>query len=262
MVFDITVSDQRIRGCENKISEVLWADIENALLHYNKARVIDRKRIGALLTEQHLGVSGYVDDATAQKIGHLTGAAYLVFLSIIEMDYITFRLNTRVIKTETAEVVVSFANYIQNDAWFLKLVNRNVLDETTSEKVGLFDNYHIYSDIALLGYNYSPENWYAFTCGFWGVYSNFGWGSNSDATNFFITVGYNFTVVPKRLYAALGIGGGISDPDGWDKEPIDYFILEAGFLLRTRGPLYLLAQYRYLASYKHSFGVGLGYLWY
>ncbi len=67
-------------------------------------RVVDRSDLRALMDEQDLGASGRVDAATAARLGKIVGARYVVMGSFIDF-YGDFRIDARIVSTETTEVV-------------------------------------------------------------------------------------------------------------------------------------------------------------
>jgi TolB-like protein len=66
--------------------------------------IVERARLQAILDELELGHSGKVDEATAAQVGKLLGAEYMVMGSYFEMAG-TLRIDTRVVRVETGEVV-------------------------------------------------------------------------------------------------------------------------------------------------------------
>lgn len=68
------------------------------------ARVVDRDNIQSLLGEQDLGKDGRVDASTAARIGKLVGARYMVMGSFVDL-YGKFRMDARIVNTETSEIV-------------------------------------------------------------------------------------------------------------------------------------------------------------
>src|SRR6266704_3875232 len=77
------------------------------------ARVVEREQIQHLLDEQNLGAQGRVDAATAAKIGKLVGARYMVMGTFVDF-YGDFRVDVRLINTETSEVVKTEAERTQS----------------------------------------------------------------------------------------------------------------------------------------------------
>ena len=81
------------------------------------ARVVERQEIQRLLDEQNLGAQGRVDAATAAKIGKLVGARYMVMGTFVDF-YGDFRVDVRLINTETSEVVKTESERMQRDHLF------------------------------------------------------------------------------------------------------------------------------------------------
>ena len=81
------------------------------------ARVVEREQIQHLLDEQNLGAQGRVEAATAAKIGKLVGARYMVMGTFVDF-YGDFRVDVRLINTETSEVVKTESERMQRDHLF------------------------------------------------------------------------------------------------------------------------------------------------
>jgi TolB-like protein len=81
------------------------------------ARVVERQEIQRLLDEQNLGAQGRVDAGTAAKIGKLVGARYMVMGTFVDF-YGDFRVDVRLINTETGEVVKTESERMQRDHMF------------------------------------------------------------------------------------------------------------------------------------------------
>lgn len=81
------------------------------------ARVVERQEIQRLLDEQNLGAQGRVDAATAAKIGKLVGARYTVFGTFVDF-YGDFRVDVRLVNTETGEIVKTESERMQRDHLF------------------------------------------------------------------------------------------------------------------------------------------------
>jgi len=86
------------------------------------ARVVERAEIQKLLDEQNLGAQGRVDAATAAKIGKLVGARYMVMGTFVDF-YGDFRIDVRLINTETSEVVRTESEKMQRDHLFEMIRN-------------------------------------------------------------------------------------------------------------------------------------------
>jgi len=107
------------------------------------ARVVERQEIQRLLDEQNLGAQGRVDAATAAKIGKLVGARYMVLGTFVDF-YGDFRVDVRLINTETSEVVKTESERMQRDHLFdiirniagrlMKAANLPALPRQTSDQ--------------------------------------------------------------------------------------------------------------------------------
>jgi len=81
------------------------------------ARVVERQETQRLVDEQNLGAQGRVDPQTAAKIGKLVGARYMVMGTFVDF-YGDFRVDVRLINTETGEVVKTESERMQRDHMF------------------------------------------------------------------------------------------------------------------------------------------------
>jgi TolB-like protein len=81
------------------------------------ARVVERQDIQRLVDEQNLGAQGRVDPQTASKIGKLVGARYMVMGTFVDF-YGDFRVDVRLINSETGEVVKTESERMQRDHMF------------------------------------------------------------------------------------------------------------------------------------------------
>lgn len=113
------------------------------------ARVVEREQIQSLLEEQNLGAGGRVDAQTAAKIGKLVGARYVITGTFIDF-YGDFRVDLRLVNTETSEIIKVESDRMQRDHLFdiirnlatrlMKDVNlpplpKNVSDQRMSRQV-------------------------------------------------------------------------------------------------------------------------------
>jgi len=81
------------------------------------ARVVERQEIQHLLEEQNLGAQGRVDPQTAAKVGKLVGARYVVMGTFVDF-YGDFRVDVRLVNTETSEIVKTESERMQRDHMF------------------------------------------------------------------------------------------------------------------------------------------------
>jgi TolB-like protein len=81
------------------------------------ARVVERQEIQRLLDEQNLGAQGRVDPQTAAKVGKLVGARYTILGTFVDF-YGDFRVDVRLVNTETGEIVKTESERMQRDHMF------------------------------------------------------------------------------------------------------------------------------------------------
>lgn len=81
------------------------------------ARVVERQEIQRLLDEQNLGAQGRIDAQTAAKVGKLVGARYVVLGTFIDF-YGDFRVDVRLVNSETGEIVKTESDKMQRDHLF------------------------------------------------------------------------------------------------------------------------------------------------
>jgi TolB-like protein len=81
------------------------------------ARVVERQEIQRLLEEQNLGAQNRVDPQTAAKVGKLVGARYVVLGTFVDF-YGDFRVDVRLVNTETGEIVKTESERMQRDHLF------------------------------------------------------------------------------------------------------------------------------------------------
>lgn len=81
------------------------------------ARVVERQEIQRLLDEQNLSTQGRVDPQTAAKVGKLVGARYVVLGTFVDF-YGDFRVDVRLVNTETGEIIKTESERMQRDHMF------------------------------------------------------------------------------------------------------------------------------------------------
>jgi TolB-like protein len=81
------------------------------------ARVVEREQIQRLVDEQNLGAQGRVDPQTAAKIGKIVGARYVILGNFIDF-YGDFRVDVRLVNTETSEIIKTESDRMQREHLF------------------------------------------------------------------------------------------------------------------------------------------------
>jgi len=85
------------------LAAMLITDLRNAA---TRLRIIERNKIKELLQEIDLSQSGYVDQATALRIGRLLGARSIVFGSFVVLGE-EVRIDARLVNVETSETMLA-----------------------------------------------------------------------------------------------------------------------------------------------------------
>jgi TolB-like protein len=100
--FDNNTGDERYEHLGRAMSSMMISDLSVI----ERIQLVERERIEEVMAELDLQVSGRVDPETAVELGMIVGAEYMVFGSFVTVDP-EMRLDTRVTRTETAEIVTT-----------------------------------------------------------------------------------------------------------------------------------------------------------
>ena len=90
---------------------ITW--LESHLLNTGKFKIVSRQRIDTVMKELHFGITGYVSDTSAQSLGKLLGAKYILVFELKNVHNKSY-LNIQVLETETAALVYSNSFRINN----------------------------------------------------------------------------------------------------------------------------------------------------
>jgi curli biogenesis system outer membrane secretion channel CsgG len=100
--FDNNTGDTRYDNLGRAMSSMMISDLSVI----ERIQLVERERMEEVMAEQDLQASGRVDPETAVTLGMIVGADYMVFGSFVTVDP-EMRLDTRVTRTETAEIVTT-----------------------------------------------------------------------------------------------------------------------------------------------------------
>jgi len=100
--FDNNTGDTRYDHLGRAMSSMMISDLSVI----ERIQLVERERIEEVMAELDLQTSGRVDPETAVSLGMIVGAQYMVFGSFVTVDP-EMRLDTRVTRTETAEIVTT-----------------------------------------------------------------------------------------------------------------------------------------------------------
>jgi len=226
-----TVAALNIHTLSSDLSNYLINLIETELTG-TRARPISRQRINSILIEQNLGISGYIDDKTAARLGNILGAKYIIVgeLQKIENKYI---LNLQVLDSTNASIILSRIYEIRNSELrqYENLVKErerqkqrerdriakeerqrisserfNVFLDSISPKIGE-GNWSPFSYNSFeIGYNYAPYFPVGFTIGTFGVYTSW---------NFYNTDYMNYSVDSDNTYSGNEYSNAPKTYDGY-----------------------------------------------
>lgn len=87
--------------------------LETGLSQRGKFEIVTRQQINMVMAEQNFGMSGYVDDNSAQRIGYFLGTQYILLGELINVENENI-LNIQVLEVETARIIFSENFRIKN----------------------------------------------------------------------------------------------------------------------------------------------------
>ena len=102
LYFDNGSNNIQLDPLRKGLADILISDLSNLKM----LRVVERDKLEEILKEQNLSNSKGFNVATQQKIGRLLGAEMILFGSYFEVMG-TFRIDARIVKTETGEILKS-----------------------------------------------------------------------------------------------------------------------------------------------------------
>lgn len=100
--YDNNTGDEQYDHLGRAFSSMMISDLSVI----DRIQLVERERLEELLAELDLQQSGYADPESAQSIGMIVGAEYMVTGAFITVDP-EIRLDTRVARVETTEIVTT-----------------------------------------------------------------------------------------------------------------------------------------------------------
>ena len=110
MYFDYTGKNEEMGMLRKGLAQMLISDLSDGANY----RIVERDRLQDILTELKLNQSKKIDKKTANRIGKLLGARYLVLGGYFDMMG-TLRVDARVVEVETGKVVGSSGSHAKPD---------------------------------------------------------------------------------------------------------------------------------------------------
>jgi TolB-like protein len=127
-----TLKDKRIAvvgidsgEVDSSIANAIVDFITNAFVNQGTFKVMDRKSIEKILTEQSFQLEDFADTTKMIEIGKLAGAEYIVTGTLSKVGG-TYYLNVKLISVKTAEIIGSSIAASKDDTQFFSMSNSAV----------------------------------------------------------------------------------------------------------------------------------------
>jgi TolB-like protein len=111
--YENNTGDEKYRNLGRALSSMMISDLSVL----EEIRLVERERLNELIAELDLQQSGYVDPESAQEVGLILGAQYVVAGAFITAEP-EMRLDTRIAKVETSEIVTTAEVTGQSESLF------------------------------------------------------------------------------------------------------------------------------------------------
>jgi TolB-like protein len=118
LAFDNASGQPRYDPLGRGIAAMMMTDLS----HVAGVQLVERDRLQDVLAELQLQQSHHVDPATAQRVGRIAGAEYIVTGALSALQP-RMRIDTRVVRVETGEIVKT-ASVTGNEDRFFELQDR------------------------------------------------------------------------------------------------------------------------------------------
>lgn len=112
--YDNNTGDEQYEHLGRALSSMMISDLS---VLDEKIQLVERERLEELLAELDLQQSAYVDPNSAQSLGMIVGAQYVVAGAFVTAEPI-MRLDTRIARVETSEIVTTAEVTGERDALF------------------------------------------------------------------------------------------------------------------------------------------------
>lgn len=112
--FDNNTGDDQYEHLGRALSSMMISDLS---VLDDKIQLVERERLEELLAELDLQQSAYVDPSSAQSLGMIVGAQYVVAGAFVTAEPV-MRLDTRIARVETSEIVTTAEATGERDSLF------------------------------------------------------------------------------------------------------------------------------------------------
>ncbi|MDR2135278.1 MAG: penicillin-binding protein activator LpoB [Treponema sp.] len=120
-----------------RFSKYVIDELNNAIVNEGNLTVVDRQQLDLIMQEMQFQESGLVSDESAQEIGRMLGAQYIVSGSM-ELVASSWRFRTRALTVENATIAYSGSRNVANDRTVSSLMGGSgeeiIVDYTTAER--------------------------------------------------------------------------------------------------------------------------------
>jgi len=120
LYMDYTGKDESLAVLKKGLAQMLISDLSTV----PTVQIVERDRLQDIMDELQLGTTAKIDPATANKLGKLLGAKYLVLGGFFDLMG-TLRVDARLVEVETGKVIRSFGAQGKDDG-FLDIEQRLV----------------------------------------------------------------------------------------------------------------------------------------
>ena len=132
-----TVVVVNFQADSERLTNYVIDELNGQIANIGKIKPVERRQLNAIRSELNFNMSGDVSDESAQSIGRMLGAQYLILGSI---DFIgnQYRIRFRAITTQTASIEYAFSQNIKNDPVLGSLIGgtSSTVDFTPGERWG------------------------------------------------------------------------------------------------------------------------------
>jgi len=125
------------QSSSERLANYVIDELNEKLVNIDKLKPVERRQLTAIRSELTFNMSGEVSDESAQSIGHMLGAQYIIMGSI-EMIGVEYRLRFRAITVESASIEYTFSQNIKNDRVLESLLVRTnaiTVDFTPQQRI-------------------------------------------------------------------------------------------------------------------------------
>ncbi|MCC6620009.1 MAG: hypothetical protein IT385_02065 [Deltaproteobacteria bacterium] len=112
LYMDYTGKDEQLVVLKKGLAQMLISDLSTV----PTVQIVERDRLQDIMDELQLGTSAKIDPATANKLGKLLGARYMVLGGFFDLLG-TLRVDARVVEVETGKVIRSVGAQGKEDAF-------------------------------------------------------------------------------------------------------------------------------------------------